>query len=166
MSGQAGDASAVGCRFPNSRYSRGGRQQGRRRQVPLADEIAPAPGEADAMIDRTLLKQEVLRCLEAVPEGPREALVMHYLVGLTPAEAAMRLGLSRAAFDTRLSRGREALRKEMTLIVNEAFQETGRQAADYLRGIAERVRVALGRERRDRVSAGRELALLAIGPLS
>jgi RNA polymerase sigma-70 factor, ECF subfamily len=142
------------------------RTQSRRSQVSLDGEEAPVLAErGDAGVERTvernMAKQEILRSLQAVPEGPRAALVMHYLVGLAPAEAAQRLGVSRAAFDTRLSRGRDMLRRELTRLMEETLTETRDEVAVYLAGIANRTKAALKEGQRERVSAAKELALLA-----
>jgi RNA polymerase sigma factor (sigma-70 family) len=115
----------------------------------------------EEMVDRRLARQEVLHTLQSVPEGPRAAVVLHYVVGMAPAEAARHLGISRAAFDTRLSRGRDALRRELTILMDEALTEAKQQVEVYLEGLSERVKSALRAEPRERVTAAKELALLA-----
>jgi RNA polymerase sigma-70 factor (ECF subfamily) len=138
------------------------RQAVRRPVTPLEDQEAAEGGTPVAeTVERRLARQEILRTLQLVPEGPRAAVVLHYLVGLAPADAARHLGISRAAFDTRLSRGRDALRRELARFMDEALSETKDQVTVYLAGIAERVKAALQEERRERVSAAKELALLA-----
>ena len=143
------------------------RSQSRRPQVSIDDEAAPPrlPEQGETGLERTverkMARQELLHALQAVPEGPRAALVMHYLVGLAPAEAAQRLGVSRAAFDTRLSRGREMLRRELTRIMEETLTEARDEVAIYLEGIAQRVKSALQDGQRERVLAAKELSLLA-----
>lgn len=52
---------------------------------------------------------DLVRALAALPPGHRQVLVLHYLVGLAPAEVAAELRLSTAAVHARLSRGRKAL---------------------------------------------------------
>jgi len=139
------------------------RRQGRRETVPLED--WDQPHEEDDVMERGLLRAEVraevLAHLQAVPEGPRTALVLHYLMGLSPAEAATHLSISRAAFDTRLSRGREALRKELTQLMDDVLLNEQNEAQAYLQGLSARVRAALNEGPRERVTAARELALLA-----
>ncbi|HYF80865.1 MAG TPA: sigma-70 family RNA polymerase sigma factor [Symbiobacteriaceae bacterium] len=137
------------------------RSQGRHPQVGL-DELPEQGGVGlEETVDRRLARQEVLRTLQSVPEGPRAAVVLHYVVGMAPAEAARHLGISRAAFDTRLSRGRDALRRELTILMDEALTEAKQQVEVYLEGLSERVKSALRAEPRERVTAAKELALLA-----
>ncbi|MDB4895555.1 MAG: hypothetical protein JWN15_1817, partial [Firmicutes bacterium] len=134
------------------------RQQSHRQTIPLEEHLQQ---DESAPVDQALLRDELLSSLRSLPEGPRAAVVMHYLSGLAPAEAASRLGISRAAFDTRLSRGRETLRRELSQMMEETFDETQQQVAVYVAGMASRVRAALGDAQRERVAAARELALLA-----
>lgn len=137
------------------------RSQVRHPQAAL-DELPEQGGLAlEEMVDRRLARQEVLRTLQSVPEGPRDAVILHYVVGLAPADAARRLGISRAAFDTRLSRGRDALRRELTQLMDEALTEAKQQVEIYLEGLSERVKSALQADPRERVTAAKELALLA-----
>lgn len=135
------------------------RRQGRRKLLPL--EEWDQPQEEDGTMEQRLLREEILKRLDAVPEGPRTALVLHYLMGMEPAEAARHLGISRAAFDTRLSRGREGLRREMTQLMDEALTQSQTEAQRYLDGLSARVRAALTEGQRERATAARELALLA-----
>ncbi|MDF2628731.1 MAG: sigW 3 [Symbiobacteriaceae bacterium] len=141
------------------------RSQSRHPQVMLEDtqegNAAMPEATLEEVVDRRLARQEVLRTLQSVPEGPRSAVVLHYVVGLTPADAAKRLGISRAAFDTRLSRGRDALRRELTLLMDEALTDAKAQVEIYLEGIADRVKACLHDAPRERVTAAKELALLA-----
>ncbi|MFZ5815116.1 MAG: sigma-70 family RNA polymerase sigma factor [Bacillota bacterium] len=132
----------------------------RRRQalVPLAEWDGQGGEEP---VERGLLRAEILRCLERLPEGPRTALVLHYLMGLTPAEAAQRLEISRSAFDARLSRGREGLRRELSHLMDEMMTAKQSEAERYLKGLTQRVQAALAEGQRERVTAARELALLA-----
>lgn len=137
------------------------RRAGRRETVALEEWDLPQEEGEPTPMERQLLRTEILKCLEAVPEGPRTAVVLHYLMGMAPADAARHLGISRAAFDTRLSRGRESLRKELTQVMDEALIETQNEAQRYLEGLSGRVRASLAEGPRERVTAARELALLA-----
>lgn len=136
------------------------RRQVRRETVSLEDWDQPEEEAANPM-ERRMLRAELLKCLEAVPEGPRMAVVLHYLMGMAPADAARHLDISRSAFDARLSRGREALKKELTQLMDEVMAETQSEAQRYLTGLSGRVQKALRAGPRERVTAARELALLA-----
>jgi RNA polymerase sigma-70 factor (ECF subfamily) len=72
------------------------------------DEIEELAGRIDAEREGASL---VRRC-EQLPEVERAAIELVDLDGLTPKEAALVLGVSRAAFRKRLSRARSGLRKE------------------------------------------------------
>ncbi len=135
------------------------RRQARRETVPL--EAWDQASEEDSAMERGLLREELLKHLQAVPEGPRTAMVLHYLMGLSPADAAAHLAISRAAFDTRLSRGREALRRELTQLMDDALTTKQAEAQSYLNGLTARVRAALDAGPKERITAARELALLA-----
>jgi RNA polymerase sigma-70 factor, ECF subfamily len=58
-----------------------------------------------------ILDSELDRCLRALPERDREALLLVAWEDLTPALAARSLGISQAAFRVRLHRSRMRLRR-------------------------------------------------------
>jgi RNA polymerase sigma-70 factor (ECF subfamily) len=55
----------------------------------------------------------VRRAVARLPATSREAIVLHYLEGLTIDETAAALGVRRGAAEVRLSRARERLRREL-----------------------------------------------------
>jgi RNA polymerase sigma-70 factor (ECF subfamily) len=74
----------------------------------LIDESAVPP--EDALLAR-VLDEEVERALEKLPDAFREAVILCDLQGLSYAEAAQQLGVPIGTVRSRLSRGREILRR-------------------------------------------------------
>jgi RNA polymerase sigma-70 factor (ECF subfamily) len=74
----------------------------------LVDESAISP--EDALLAR-VLDEEVERALEKLPDAFREAVILCDLQGLSYAEAAQQLGVPIGTVRSRLSRGREILRR-------------------------------------------------------
>jgi RNA polymerase sigma-70 factor (ECF subfamily) len=74
----------------------------------LVDESAVSP--EDALLAR-VLDEEVERALEKLPDAFREAVILCDLQGLSYAEAAQQLGVPIGTVRSRLSRGREILRR-------------------------------------------------------
>ena len=78
---------------------------------------APQATTEPSAEDATLARLEVERIVEAVaglPVEQRAVLVLRDIQGLSGAATAEALGLSRAAMKSRLHRGREALRAQLT----------------------------------------------------
>jgi RNA polymerase sigma factor (sigma-70 family) len=87
----------------------------RRRELPGADlTLAPqAPDSSSDLVQRELAP--VLdRELQALPAKYRQPLVLCYLEGKTYDEAAEELGCPKGTLSTRLTRGRELLRAQLT----------------------------------------------------
>ena len=72
------------------------------------DEIEELAGRIDAEREGAVLMRQFAR----LPAVERAAIDLVDLVGLTPKEAALALGVSRVAFRKRLSRARSRLKKE------------------------------------------------------
>jgi RNA polymerase sigma-70 factor, ECF subfamily len=88
-----------------------------RRRVRLVS-APPEPGEdAIAAAER---REDVLRALRSLPPGQRAVLVYRYLDDLPVASIAARVGRSESATESLLSRGREALRRELGMPRGEA----------------------------------------------
>lgn len=87
-------------------YSR--RKVDRERHQPL-DEAAEPWADEDSLV-AILDRDEVERLLTQLPERDREILEFVYLDGLTIAQSAERLGISRNAADQRLFRARQRLK--------------------------------------------------------
>jgi RNA polymerase sigma factor (sigma-70 family) len=74
---------------------------------------APDPHavDPDERLSREALFQLLQQALKLLPEQTREAVELYYLHGLPQREAAVRLGLSISALETRLHRARQRLRQ-------------------------------------------------------
>jgi RNA polymerase sigma factor (sigma-70 family) len=92
----------------------------RRSRVTLRRPIASITVEPSAE-DAALARMEVERivqCISTLPPEQRAVLVLRDIQGLSGAATAQSLGLSRAAMKSRLHRGREALRDQLTARAN------------------------------------------------
>jgi RNA polymerase sigma factor (sigma-70 family) len=69
---------------------------------------------ADAAAENNEQSEAVRDAVAKLPTKSREAIVLHYLQGLTPCETAAALGVSIGAIEVRLSRAREKLRELLT----------------------------------------------------
>jgi RNA polymerase sigma-70 factor (ECF subfamily) len=88
------------------------RAQGRRRQREISvepEEVSEFPAAEQASLDESL-SPRMIRALDALPSGQREAVLMIHVEGLSVAEAADRVGVSRGALKVRAHRGYRALR--------------------------------------------------------
>jgi RNA polymerase sigma factor (sigma-70 family) len=79
-----------------------------RRIEALQDDDISAGRPEDA-----LLRLDLERAIEALPETHREAILLFYFCELNLAETAERLGISRAAVKVRLHRGRALIRDRL-----------------------------------------------------
>ena len=88
------------------------RAQGRRRRREISvepEEVSEFPAAEQVPTDESL-SPRMIRALDALPEGQREAVLMIHVEGLSVAEAADRAGVSRGALKVRAHRGYRALR--------------------------------------------------------
>ena len=85
----------------------------RRRELPLADHEAPAPGDAGGGLDATLLT-----AIWRLPARQREVIALRIFLDLDTAAIARQLGIEPGTVRMHLSRGVSALRHELTPIRN------------------------------------------------
>jgi RNA polymerase sigma-70 factor (ECF subfamily) len=81
----------------------------RGRRETLADETLPelpVPPEVESLADR----QTVTRALARLPQGRREALVLHHVLGMSFKEVGAALGITEGAAKVRAHRGMSELR--------------------------------------------------------
>lgn len=80
------------------------------------DGIEPAAGGADELLKVGQQEQldQLRRAVAELPWKLRQAVVLHYMQQLTIAEAAEAAGIRAGTLKSRLNRGLEALRKEVT----------------------------------------------------
>ncbi|MHB8241083.1 MAG: RNA polymerase sigma factor [Solirubrobacteraceae bacterium] len=77
----------------------------------------PSPSVEPSAEDAALARMEIARivdCIAALPAEQRAVLVLRDIQGQSGAATAQALGLSRAAMKSRLHRGRQALRKQLS----------------------------------------------------
>jgi RNA polymerase sigma-70 factor (ECF subfamily) len=79
-----------------------------------ADVRSPEPG---AEMDRRERGQRVAAALESLDETTRSAMVLRYYENLSSREIAEMLGMTPAAVDMRLMRGRQALKERLSIEV-------------------------------------------------
>ena len=94
----------------------------RGQELPLEEDILVL--EEDGPFQRAAQRERdaaVRRAVEALGEPDREIFLRHYYFGQTVTEIGARMGLGVSAVKSRLSRGREKLRRALT----EVLEETG-----------------------------------------
>jgi RNA polymerase sigma-70 factor (ECF subfamily) len=102
-------------------------------------------GEPDPTIvaEERELKIRIVRAIEELPRGQRDAVVAFYLDGLTYAETASSLGIAVGAVKTRLHKARERLRAQLSsegkewLMSSQADGTAEMRLADVVRVVAE-----------------------------
>ncbi|MBN1972844.1 MAG: sigma-70 family RNA polymerase sigma factor [Sedimentisphaerales bacterium] len=87
----------------------------RKRWVLEQAESIQSPPEGDSAEEESFTLETLRESLAELPIQHRECLVMFYLEGRSIAEAAHALGVSEAAFKTRLFRARGVLRKHLDI---------------------------------------------------
>jgi RNA polymerase sigma-70 factor, ECF subfamily len=92
----------------------------RRRSAP----VEPLPGGSDEGADAAFTLetpvevQELETAIAALPEGARDALVLHALYGYSHGEAAQMLGIAEGTCKAQLHRARKLLRERLHMEVN------------------------------------------------
>ena len=86
-----------------------------RREIPAGavppEDVLSAEPTPQELAERAELVQQVCSGLSSLSEATRRAMILHHVEGYSQAEVAARLGLTRAAVKTRLSRARSRLRR-------------------------------------------------------
>ncbi|MDZ4278105.1 MAG: bifunctional nuclease domain-containing protein, partial [Dehalococcoidia bacterium] len=98
------------------------------------DTAVPAQPDGGAAVEEQLLLADVTEAARSLPEAQRDAALLVYFDGLTPAEAAVALGISSSALKVRLHRARNALRSQFGVASSQA---TTRKAARRRAGMIE-----------------------------
>jgi RNA polymerase sigma-70 factor (sigma-E family) len=89
----------------------GCRSEFRRRKAPRAGLPDPPAWSAESAALANQERREVLRALAGLPARQREALVLRYYLGLSEAETAAAMGISRGTAKSTAARGLAALRR-------------------------------------------------------
>ena len=84
-----------------------------RREVSVAPDRLPEPAVAPVLPGEEALSPRLERALAGLPEAQREAVLLTQVEGLSVAEAAARVGISRSALKVRAHRGYRALRARL-----------------------------------------------------
>jgi RNA polymerase sigma-70 factor (ECF subfamily) len=110
---------------------------GRRSREPAATRTA----EPLARMEQAELREVLERTLASLPEADREVLVLRDVEGLESQEAARALGVSEAAFKSRLHRARQAMRRALAPylqsgdpVATPGCPDTARLLSRYLEG--------------------------------
>ena len=77
----------------------------------------------DAVVEADEMATKVTEAIEELPEKYREAILLHYMEGLTYAEMANVLDIPESTVRGRLQVGRDQLREELMPLVQEALEE-------------------------------------------
>lgn len=99
------------------------------RKQPVIAEVTDGPGgvEPDAVVEQVQLGLLLERCLQTIPQGNREVMVLRDVLELDTAETAACLGLSEEAVRVRLHRARAAV----AATINEQLSEHARDVYGF-----------------------------------
>jgi len=81
-----------------------------RRQGPVLEPLL-----ADGFEDATAARVALTAALDALPRRQREALVLHFVGGMTEVEASATMGIDPSSVRTHIQRGLAAMRRQMQL---------------------------------------------------
>lgn len=98
------------------------KRQPQQEKVELA-QIADSADSPETNAEKAERRRLVLSALDKLPEGSREALVLHYLEERTTPEIAEQLNISAAAVRQRLRRARQQMQEEMEIMVTEILKD-------------------------------------------
>jgi len=92
----------------------------RRKNAPVAEQPAAESEEiaGDWTLETPVEVDEIETAIGALPEGARDALVLHALYGYSHGEAAQMLGIAEGTCKAQLHRARKLLRERLGVEVN------------------------------------------------
>jgi RNA polymerase sigma-70 factor, ECF subfamily len=108
------------------------------RKRPVIAEVPEgvAMDKPDEDLERAELGHLLEECLERLPQGNREVMVLRDVLELDTAETAQMLGLSEEAVRVRLHRARAALAAELTeRMINKVYSFAGERCARITRNV-------------------------------
>ena len=79
---------------------------------------APQPSTAVWMLETPVEVQELETAIAELPDGARDALLLHALYGYSHGEAAQMLGIAEGTCKAQLHRARKLLRERLKMEVN------------------------------------------------
>jgi len=108
------------------------------RKRPIIAEVPETIADAkpDADVERAELGKVLEECLELLPQGNREVMVLRDVLELDTAETAQMLGLSEEAVRVRLHRARAAVAAELTeRMISKVYSFAGERCARITRNV-------------------------------
>lgn len=93
------------------------------RQECLEVDIADSADSPERHTEKAERRRLVLSALDKLPEDRRQALVLHYLEGLSTPQVAAQVGITEAAVRQRLHRARQQMQEEMEHIMAEVIRD-------------------------------------------
>jgi RNA polymerase sigma-70 factor (ECF subfamily) len=108
------------------------------RKRPLIAEVADgvSTDKPDQEVERAELGKLLEECLERLPQGNREVMVLRDVLELDTAETAEMLGLSAEAVRVRLHRARAAVAAELTeRMISKVYSFAGERCARITRNV-------------------------------
>jgi RNA polymerase sigma-70 factor (ECF subfamily) len=108
------------------------------RKRPIIAEVAdmPADGQPDGDVERAELGRLLEECLERLPQGNREVMVLRDVLELDTAETAQLLGLTEENVRVRLHRARAAVAAELTeRMIRKVYSFAGERCARITRNV-------------------------------
>ncbi|MCP5066503.1 MAG: RNA polymerase sigma factor, partial [bacterium] len=108
---RASDAWFCGVARNVARHHRRARRRQRRRERVAAKSEVRQP--AQLALDHLDAARRLIEAVRSLPQPFRSSVVLQYLVGMTPADAAGAMGVNRATHRTRVHRGLELIRAEL-----------------------------------------------------
>lgn len=99
------------------------RQQRQPLQERLNMDIADSADSPEHHAEKAERRRLVLSALDRIPEDRRQALVLHYMEGLSASEVAAQLGITPAAVRQRLHRARQQMQEEMENIMADVIRD-------------------------------------------
>ena len=108
------------------------------RKRPVIAEVEDVAGQdkPDDDVERAELGRLLEECLERLPQGNREVMVLRDVLELDTSETATMLGLSEEAVRVRLHRARAAVAAELTeRMINKVYSFAGERCARITRNV-------------------------------
>ena len=92
-----------------------------REELPL--DLADAADLPDLAVEKAERRRLVLAALDALPEGSRQILLLHYIEELNTPKIAQQLGITEAAVRQRLHRARQQMQEKVEEIMADLIRE-------------------------------------------
>ena len=106
----------------------------------VADADAVAEDQPDSDLERAELGKLLEDCLERLPQGNREVMVLRDVLELDTAETADMLGLSEEAVRVRLHRARAAVAADLTeRMISKVYSFAGERCARITRNVMDAI---------------------------